>query len=765
MNVKSDLITEQTEIITISPNNDIDKDTYLKKAKEKFATFIKSSNRLKDSQDIKQLWQAFDMANSAFEGMKKNAKEYYIEHSVEVAIIVTNEIGLGARSAIAAMLHDIVDETDLLLDDIEQTFGDKTAAILKGLTKIKEVIDSQNIVQAEAFRKILLTLSDDIRVIFIKIADRLHHMRTIDAYSDNKKVKTITESLYIYIPLAHRLGLYNIKTELEDLGLKFKHPEVYQEISSKISISEKERTQFITNFSLPIIKELDLHGIDFEIDGRTKSIYSIWTKMKNKNVSFNEVYDLFAIRIVFNPVQAENEIEECWKIYSLIAKKYQPKVDRIRDWITTPKSNGYEALHITVLGPKNRWVEVQIRSKRMNDLAEIGFAAHWKYKGITDKKTELDHWISEIKEKLGDVSQFAQDFFDSFNLNLFSSEVLVFTPKGEIVTLPKDATVLDFAFEIHTNLAYNCIGAKIGRNVVPLNHVLSSGDIVEILSSTNQKPSEQWYHYITTPKSRKGLNKVFHFEKHHNINQGKKDFKYLIAKNNMFVDNKVIKTILKHYHLSSKKELYLQIGKETIDREDLISIINKKATLGLMKYWKFKINGNKQSSIKIKNDKSDDDETKLPDNVKIAECCKPIPGDKIIGYVLNGNDIIVHKENCKIAKSHTDNTNIQQVNVEWVIKEVLSQLYKIELNGTDRPGIANQVTSLISNELNVNIKSLHFDTNKNLFYGFIEVFLPNKFVCDQLIESIRRLDGILDVKRLSDYSLPKLKRTDISVEK
>jgi len=760
MKESSNLITEQTEIIKTNQNNiKNDKVFHLENLREKFSDFIKNCRRCKDPEEVKLLWRAFDLAYNAFDGIKKNSREFYIEHSIEVAKIVTNEIGLGVKSAIAAILHDIVDETDFQIDDIEQNFGEKTASILKGLTKVREVIDSQNIVQAEAFRKILLTLSDDIRVIFIKIADRLHHMRTIDAYSESKRVKTITESLYIYVPLAHRLGLYNIKTELEDLSLKFKHPEVYKEISSKISGSEKERTQFITNFSLPIIKELDAQGIEFEIEGRTKSIYSIWTKMQKKHVSFNEVYDLFAIRIVFTPNNTDNEIEECWKIYSLVAKRYPPKVERIRDWITTPKPNGYEALHITVLGPKDRWVEVQIRSKRMNELAEIGFAAHWKYKGITDKKTELDHWINEIKEKLGDSNHFAQDFFDSFNLNLFSSEVLVFTPKGEIITLPKDATVLDFAFEIHTDLAYNCIGAKIGRNVVPLNHVLSSGDIVEILSSTNQKPSEQWFHYVTTSKSRKGLNKVFNIERSHDINEGKKNFKYLIAKHNMFVDNKVIKKILKHYHLSSKKELYLQIGRDSIDKSDLISIINEKATVGMMKYWKLRLLDEKQRDLKRKIYNLDElEEMKLPDFVEIAECCKPKPGDLVIGCELPQNKIIVHKSDCQILKNTPGQVGKRYIKAEWIIKELLSRLFKIELSGIDRPGIANQVTSLISNELNVNIKSLHFDTNSNLFYGFIEVFLPNDEVCNDLVNSIKRIDGINEVRILNDYGLSEIKK-------
>jgi GTP pyrophosphokinase len=720
--------------------------------KKDFENFIKSCYKCKDPEDQKLLWLAFNMANTAFEGIKKNSKEYYIQHSIAVAKIVIDEIGLGVKSAISAILHDVVDETELQYDDIELSFGKKTADILKGLGKVREVLDSQNIIQAEAFRKILLTLSDDIRVIFIKIADRLHHMRTLDAYSPKKQLKTVTESLYVYVPLAHKLGLYNIKTELEDLSLKFKHPEIYAEIDAKISISEKERTQYITNFSLPIINELDKKDINFDINGRTKSIYSIWSKMQNKHVSFDQVYDLFAIRIVFEPSSPQNEIEECWKIYSIIAQKYKPKPDRIRDWITSPKPNGYEALHITVLGPKNRWVEVQIRSTRMNDLAEIGFAAHWKYKGITDTKSELDLWMKEIKQKLSGSSASSQDFFDSFNLNIFSSEILVFTPSGEIITLPKDSTVLDFAFEIHTSLAYQCIGAKIGRNVVALNHVLSSGDIVEILNSGTQRPTEKWYQYITTAKARKGLNKLFNSEQQIQIDEGKMIFKNLISNHNILVDNKVIKKILKHYILKTKKELYLKIGTGQIDKEDLTNVLRIKATDRLIKYWKIQFSDDQiVEKIRKLNPSLDVDESKLHRFLEIAKCCNPMPGDQITGCEQSDGKIILHRANCqKLLDS--DGKNCQkEIKAHWAPKELLSQLYRIELSGKDRTGIANQVTTLISTELNVNIKSLHFDTKNNIFYGMVDIYIASDEVIDELVKKIKTLEGIVSVKKIRDF--------------
>jgi GTP diphosphokinase / guanosine-3',5'-bis(diphosphate) 3'-diphosphatase len=720
--------------------------------RQKFENFLKNCYKCREPEDQKLLWKAFEFANSAFEGIKKNSKEYYIEHSIAVAKIVTEEIGLGVKSAISALLHDVVDETELQIDDIEHNFGEKTASILKGLAKVREVLDSQNVVQAEAFRKILLTLSDDIRVIFIKIADRLHHMRTLEAYSHKKQVKTVNESLYVYVPLAHKLGLYNIKTELEDLSLKFKHPENYGEIEAKISIGEKERTQYITNFSLPIIKELDKEGIEFEISGRTKSIFSVWSKMQKKQVDFDQVYDLFAIRIVFTPSAPEKEIEECWKIYSIIAKKYSPKPDRIRDWITSPKSNGYEALHCTVLGPKNRWVEVQIRSSRMNDIAEIGFAAHWKYKGVTDKQSELDIWMKEIKQKLGGSNQSSLDFFDSFNLNIFTSEILVFTPSGEIITLPKDATVLDFAFEIHTSLAYQCIGAKIGRNVVPLNHVLGSGDIIEILNSGTQRPTEKWYQFITTPKARKGLNKLFKSEQKIQVDAGRHAFKLLVSKNNLLVDNKVIKEILKHYQLGSKRDLYYKIGDEQVDKEDLSTILKAKATDRLIKYWKIQFSDN-DSNVKIgKLIKSVDvDEIKLQSFVVIAKCCNPIPGDQIIGCENEDGKITLHKLDCIVLSSPKDNSCRKIIKAHWTPKELLSQLCRIELSGKDSTGIANKVTSLISSDLDTNIKSLHFDTKKKIFYGMVDVYIASEEAADELVEKIQKLDGMTSVRRIKNF--------------
>ncbi|MBN1250879.1 MAG: bifunctional (p)ppGpp synthetase/guanosine-3',5'-bis(diphosphate) 3'-pyrophosphohydrolase [Bacteroidales bacterium] len=752
--VEKEIKSQDKELFSDKKIND-EYENVEKESIQKFKDFITKCRRLKKNEDQELLWKAFYFANNAFKGIKKNPSEYYIEHSINVAKIVVNDIGLGTKSAIVALLHDIVDETDIQIEDIKTIFGDKIASILSGLTKIREVIDSQNIVQAEAFRKILLTLSADIRVIFIKIADRLHHMRTIKEYSEKKQLKTVAESLYVYVPLAHRLGLYNIKTELEDLSLKFKHPEIYNEIASKISGTEKKRIQFITNFSLPIIKSLSLQNIDFEIDGRAKSIYSVWSKMQKKNIRFEEVYDLFAIRIVFNPSSPEKEIEECWKIYSSVTKIYEKaNPGRIRDWITQPKQNGYEALHLTVLSPQNRWVEVQIRSKRMNEIAEMGFASHWKYKGIEDKKSELDVWIGEIKDKLNGNSESTLDFFDSFNINLFSSEILVFTPKGKIITLPKDATVLDFAFEIHSDIALSCIGAKIGRTVVPVNYQLSSGDIVEVLTSSNQRPVEKWFNYVVTNKAKKALSKVFNEEKQYYIREGKKAFKYLIAKNKIIIDFKILKKTLKYFNLSTKKDLYLQIGNETIDKIVLIKIIKEKSTNKFVKYWKLQFSEtdllktleHKESKIKI-------DELKLNSFIEIASCCNPIPGDEVIGCESDEGKICIHKSNCKELKSDINQECKEIIKAKWTAQEIASKLYRIELTGEDIAGLANKVTSIIAVELDINIKSLHFDTLHNKFYGMVDIYIADNEVINNLVEKLRNIKGVEQVIIQKDFDI------------
>jgi len=743
---------EEKNLLTSQKNKgeyvDIDVETI-----KKFDNFIKNCWRCKKKEDKELLWKAFHFANKAFKGIKKTPDEYYIDHSISVAQIVMYDIGLGVKSGIAALLHDIIDETDIQIDNIRNVFGDKVASILSGLTKIRKVIDNQNIVQAEAFRKILLTLSDDIRVIFIKIADRLHHIRTIESYSKKKQLKTVTEAMHVYVPLAHRLGLYNIKTELEDLTLKYTHPVVYDEISGKIALTEKSRIQFITKFSFPITKTLSLQNFEFEIDGRTKSIYSIWKKMQKKNVSFEEVYDLFAIRIVFNPSSPENEKDECWKIYSSITEIYEKaNPGRIRDWITKPKQNGYEALHLTVLSPQNRWVEIQIRSKRMDDIAEKGFASHWKYKGIKDKKSELDIWINEIKDKLQNSNGGNFDFFDSFNINLFSSEILVFTPKGKIITLAKDATVLDFAFEIHSDLALTCIGAKIGHTVVPINYKLNSGDIVEVLTSKKQRPVKKWFSYVITSKAKKALNKVFYEEKQFHIREGKKIFKYIIAKNKILVDTKIFKKVLKHYNVTTKKDFYFKVGNGLIEKNDLLSKLKEKSSNKLVKYWKLQFSENDLlKTFEDKNAKIKISELQKKSIIEISSCCNPMPGDEVIGYKSDIGKVIIHKSNCSKIDSLVNKSSKKIVKLNWTSKEVVSKLYRFEITGEDVVGIANKITSIIAIELDINIKSLHFDTLNNKFYGLVDVYIAKSEVLEKLKIKLATINGIEVVKLIKNF--------------
>ncbi len=492
--------------------------------KEDFYNFVSTCNKCQSKEAQKTVKKAFRIAEQAFFGIKKNSDEYYIEHSVAVAKVVAQEIGLGVKSIVAAMLHDVLDETDLQLDEIRKHFGHKTANILSALNKIREVIDRQGVIQAEAFREVLLTLSDDIRVIFIKIADRLHHLRSLHLYTARVRERTVNEAMLVYVPLAHRLGLYNIKTELEDLSFKYKNPKIYNDISSKIIVSKNDRKKLIADFAFPIREALDSLGFKFEMSGRTKSVYSIWQKMQRKKISFDEIYDLFAMRIVFTPTSSEKEHEECWKIFKIIENMNDRliKEDRIRDWLTRPKKNGYSALHLTVLYMQAYWIEIQIRTERMNDIAENGFASHWKYKGITDKESDLDLWIKEIKEKLKSDNDSSQAFFDTFHLNDFSTEILVFSSKGKVISLPKNATVLDFAFKINPDAALHCIGAKKIRRLVSRNHRLRSGDIIEILSSKNQKPQQEWLKFLVTDEAKSILKKHWLQERVINNEKGKK---------------------------------------------------------------------------------------------------------------------------------------------------------------------------------------------------------------------------------------------------
>ncbi len=608
---------------------------------------MKNCSRFESKMDQRMIRKAFKFANEAHKGTRRRSGEPYILHPIAVAKIVTYEMGLGTKSVVCALLHDVVEDTDYSIEDIENQFGKKVASIIDGLTKISDVFDNQSSLQAENFRKMLLTLSDDVRVILIKLADRLHNMRTLDSLPPNKQIKVSGETVYLYAPLAHRLGLYVIKTELEDLSLKYRYPKIYQDLVNKVRDNEKKRQTMINTFALPIIIKLENAGFNFDISGRPKSIYSIWNKMQQKDIPFEEVYDLLAIRIVFEPLPDIPEKTQCWNIYSLITDTYMPKPDRIRDWVSTPKANGYEALHVTVMGPSGDWVEVQIRSKRMDEIAERGFAAHWQYKHTGGGgSSELDKWLKKIRELLENPNSDALEFLDDFKLNLFSSEILIFTPKGKIISLPKDSTALDFAYEIHTEIGNKAIGAKINHKLVPLNHRLNSGDQIEILTSDNQKVQPEWFNNVITAKAKSAIKAAIKADSKNRIEIGKKMLEDKLKEYNLKPSSRIFRKLLPEYEVISKDELYSKIGSGIITLGDLKKILKKNTKNKWIRYWGLQL-GFVSKTIKevSKIPPKLEEPGKNPDYYMIREnpdeaekeyllarCCNPIPGDNVIGY-------------------------------------------------------------------------------------------------------------------------------------
>lgn len=714
--------------------------------------------------DIELIRKAFDLAKESHKGVKRKSGEPYIVHPLAVAKIVTSEIGLGAISIACALLHDVVEDTDYTIEDIQHLFGDKIASIIDGLTKIAGVFDNRSSLQAENFRKMLLTMSDDVRVILIKLADRLHNMRTLDSMPPNKQLKIAGETVYLYAPLAHRLGLYTIKTELEDLSLKYRHPKVFSEIVSKLKDNEKKRQQEINRFALPIIEKLEKHNIEFDISGRPKSVFSIWNKMQSKNIPFEEVYDLMAIRIVFKSLNRETEKAQCWQIYSIITDIYTPKPDRIRDWISSPKANGYEALHITVMGPGGKWIEVQIRSERMDEIAERGFAAHWKYKGENAGESELDKWIKRIRVMLENPKSDALEFIDEFKMNLFASEIMVFTPKGDLVTLPKYSTALDFAYEIHTEIGNKAIGAKINHKLVPLNYILSSGDQVEIITSNKQRIQKEWLSHVKTAKAKSSITNSLKAETKNRIDIGKKILETKLKELNIHPSSRVFRKILPEYKVKNKDELYSKIGSGILKLDDLKKILKKNTKSKFVRYWGLQIakttSSSKKSTTAAKAPKQNKkfnykdpvvirDDTDLEENkYKIAKCCNPIPGDDVIGYKSPKEDyIIIHKAKCPNAIKLMSSQGNYIVKVKWTSQKFLSSLAKLTVNGIDRIGIASDITTVISEELDVNIRKFFIETHDGIFEGDIELYVHSVKDLNNLIMNISKIKGVESVKR------------------
>ncbi|MBN1988469.1 MAG: bifunctional (p)ppGpp synthetase/guanosine-3',5'-bis(diphosphate) 3'-pyrophosphohydrolase [Bacteroidales bacterium] len=732
---------------------------------------LQNCPRCQKEEDLKLVMKAFNLANEAHKGVKRKSGEPYIIHPIEVAKIVASEIGLGAKAIASALMHDVVEDTDYTVDDIERLFGPKIASIVDGLTKISGVFDANSSLQAENFRKMLLTLTDDIRVILIKLADRLHNMRTLDSLALHKQLKIAGETIYLYAPLAHRLGLYNIKSELEDLSLKYRYPKVYEEIKELITDSEKRRMQHINRFSLPIIQKLEENNIDFEINGRPKSIYSIWKKIQTKNVAFEDIYDLLAIRIVFNPYPHIPEKTQCWHIYSLITDIYKPKPDRIRDWVSTPKANGYEALHATVMGPNGQWVEVQIRSRRMDEIAERGFAAHWKYKDVdtTTQENELDKWIKRVREMLENPESNALEFLDEFKLNLFSSEIVVFTPKGETKTLPKGATALDFAYEIHSEIGNKAIGAKVNHKLVPLSYKLNSGDQVEVITASTQKPVIESLAQVVTAKAKSAIKSALKAETKNRIEKGRQAVESALTALGIQPSSRVFKKILPAYDVLSKDELYSKVGSGIIVLTDLKKILKKNTPNKWIRYWGLqfnKTNLRKKDKRHIDLEDEDDNQAKFDfrkpylltestdtqsASYLVAKCCNPIPGDEVIGYLTEEENVIIHKATCAEAIRIMSQYGNRIVTAKWTTHKILSFLARIEIKGMDRIGILSELIKVISDELQVNIRKLSIESHDGIFESWIDLYVHNISDLNNLIMNVMKIKGIDNVNRIEKF--------------
>lgn len=718
---------------------------------------LHNCNHCKSEKDRELILKAFKMANEAHKGMRRKSGDPFIMHPLAVARIVNEEIGMGVTSTVSAILHDVVEDTELTIENIENAFGKKVATIVDGLTKISGVFDKEsNSLQAENFRKMLLTLSDDVRVIIIKLADRLHNMRTLDSLPRKKQVKIAGETIYLYAPLAHRLGLYNIKTEMEDLSLRYRYPEVYEEIRSKIALSEKKREQLINHFSLPIIDRLERSNFDFDISGRSKSIYSIYQKMHQKNVSFEEIYDLFAIRIVFHPKPDIPEKTQCWDIYSNITDIYPPKPDRIRDWVSTPKANGYEALHTTVMGPNGKWMEVQIRSKRMDDIAERGFAAHWKYKDSGAQETEIDKWIKNIRQMLEKPNSDAMEFLDEFKLNLFASEIMVFTPKGNIITLPAGASALDFAYEIHSEIGNSAIGAKVNHKLLPVSTKLQSGDQVEIITAEGRKPSLEWYDSVTTVKAKSAIKAALKAENKDRIEDGKQILEEKLKELKLTPSGRVFKKILPAYESSNKDELYSKIGTGMVTLENLKEVLSKNTKNKWVRVWDLSL-GRPAVSPQAAEGETYDEKGRLllketidehHKAYELATCCNPIPGDEVIGQRHEDGNIVIHRTDCEEAIKIMSSQGENLITVKWTQHKVFSYLARIHLSGWDRFGVYNSITNTIVQEFNISMRTINLHGHDGIFDGTIDLYVHNTQDLNNLIMNLVKLKGVESVHRV-----------------
>lgn len=729
---------------------DIEKEN--KAIAQQYKQLLKISYQTLTDDDKKLIRKAFDVAVDAHKDQRRKSGEAYIFHPIAVARIVASEIGLDATSIAAALLHDVVEDTDYTVEDMREMFGDSVAKIVDGLTKIANMpLDTDISMQAENFRRMLLTLSEDIRVIIIKIADRLHNMQTMESMPRYKQEKIASETLYIYAPLAHRIGMYNIKSELEDLGLKYTEPDIYQQILDQVKESKEEQDAYINDFTKTIKESLDVEKIDYSIKGRPKSIFSIRKKMRVQNITYNEVYDKFAIRIVYN-CEPNEEKFLAWKIYSIVTDHFRPNPTRLRDWISAPKSTGYEALHITVMGPKGRWVEVQIRSHRMNEIAEKGYAAHYKYKNKEEKEDRgLDIWLNKLQESLENPELNAVDFVEEFKLNLYAKEIFVFTPKGDLYSLPKGATALDFGFQIHTEIGLKTRGARVNGKLVPLSHVLKSGDQVEIITSKKANPSANWLDYVTTGKARNKIRASLREERREIAAEGKEALTRKLRSLRINLDERTTNEMVNFFKLKTSQDLYYRVGAGIIENKELKDYSASRNN-ALFNFFKNRVRKSAPTPVPHQEvtEKLDQlvfgkDEERL--DYVMANCCHPLPGDDVFGFLTVSEGIKVHRKDCPNALQLHSNYAYRILQAKWIDSTQHDFKATLEITGIDLFGLVNQVTKVISKYHNINMRSVNFDSYDGIFQGKIALTVRNKLTLDKLIQDIKKINGIDKVTR------------------
>jgi len=721
-----------------------------------FQDLLNSIEYKTEESDKALITKAFNIAQDAHKGVRRKTGEPYITHPIEVAQIVATEIGLGPTSIATALMHDVVEDSDYTLEDIESMFNVNIARLIDGLTKISGVASMESSMQLENYRKMLLTISDDVRVILIKLADRLHNMRTMHGMPSHKQLTKASETLFIYAPLAHRLGLYKIKTELEDTALKYTEPDMYHEIEERMNELALGDISYLKKFTSTIGHELEKAGLKFDIKKRTKSIFSIRRKMRNQKVGFDEVYDKYAIRIILDS-ELEMEKADCWKAYSLVTQNFSPNPLRLRDWISSPKSNGYESLHTTVMGPEGHWVEVQIRTRRMDDIAENGFAAHWKYKEDSSGSNTLDNWLKRIREFLEDPDNDSEDFIENFKMNLFASEIFVFTPKGKMVSLPKGATALDFAFEIHSEVGAQCLGTKVNGKLVPLSSPLKSGDQVEVLTSVKQEPKEDWLSFVKTGKAKQRIKRALKQEKQLVTGQG-----YMVLERKLKVlklkaTSSNIHKLVNYFGLKNPDELYYKVGLGVIDNKKLRQYARE--TSGLVNYFKQRIVKSSYAKTKLNKPKEVSEKHQLVFGTDeqdldytLAKCCNPVAGDRVFGFVTTADGLKVHRDDCPNSVLLQSRFANRVMKAKWIDQKASTSTVNIEIQGMDRLGIVNDVTKVISNDLNINIKAISFSVDDGLFTGQLTIEVADKVALTDTINNIKSLEGISTVNRVGKFN-------------